>query len=73
MLCCVSSMCSCISSVFVLPFIRLVGFHVFIQLLEQRHLNLQIRTSDTQELIFFFYEYAQEHSNAAVKNLGAIG
>ena len=60
-------LCSCISSVFVLPFIRLVGFHVFVQLLEQRHLNLQIRMNGTQE--FFFY--AQEHSNAAVKNLGA--
>lgn len=54
-------------------FIRLVGIHVFVQLLEQRHLHLQIRMSGTQEFIFFFYEYAQEHSNAAVKNSGAIG
>ena len=68
MLCVKYVLCSYISSVFVLPFIRLVGFHVFVQLLEQRHLNLQIRTSGTQEFIFF---YAQEHSNAAVKNLGA--
>ena len=67
MLCVKYVLCSCISSVFVLPFIRLVGFHVFVQLLEQRHLNLQIRMSGTQEIFF----YAQEHSNAAVKNLGA--
>ena len=66
MLCVKYVLCSCISSVFVLLFIRLVGFHVFVQLLEQRHLNLQIRMSGTQE---FFY--AQEHSNVAVKNLGA--
>ena len=71
MLCVKYVLCSYISSVFVLPLIRLVGFHGFVQLLEQRHLNLQIRTSDTQEFFFFFYEYAQEHSNAAVKNLGA--
>ena len=52
MLCVKYVLCSCISSVFVLPFIRLVGFHVFVQLLEQRHLNLQIRMSDTQEFFF---------------------
>ena len=67
MLCVKYVLCSYILSVFVLLFLRLVGFHVFVHLLEQRHLNLQIRTSGTQEFIFF-YEYAQEHSNAAVKN-----
>ena len=55
-------LCSCISSVFVLPFIRLVGFHVFVQLLEPTNQN------EWYTGIFF---YAQEHSNAAVKNLGA--
>ena len=54
MLCVKYVLCSYISSVFVLPLIRLVGFHGFVQLLEQRHLNLQIRTSDTQEFFFFF-------------------